>query len=455
MSGQLIKGISNELENMVLSLIMFEPNIYDSTKDVIQSSFFKQESKKLLYKALRKFHKDTKTMPSFKDMMIEIKLLTSDTEMLIEEKQLLQQLQQLYLDEYINKDDDVKINFVEEFVKRNGLNSTLLQIVTDAKEHNGVDYDVLETSLKKYTDFNIVQTEAFNLCDITKFEKLKTQSIGNETDDKKIKFFLSEINDTLNHNGLTPGTLTMVCAPPGVGKTLSLINQGVSATQDGFTSLHIFIGDLTYYDASIRYLASYAKKPLKEILEMTTQEQQNLINTLSNNVNAAINKAWVVTVASGSITVEQLIHEIEKMQIKNNVHFDQIIVDYDANIKPSGDDMYKNGGDVYNKLRAFAARNSTIMLVASQPKVAFFAQEILTLDAASESSQKQHICDLVLTIGRPGKTVYNLATLFVAKNRNGRVNKVIRLYIDGATQTVNPLPESEYERLKRESVNNN
>ena len=39
-------------------------------------------------------------MPSFKDMMIEIKLLTSDTEMLIEEKQLLQQLQQLYLDEF-------------------------------------------------------------------------------------------------------------------------------------------------------------------------------------------------------------------------------------------------------------------------------------------------------------------------------------------------------------------
>ena len=94
------------------------------------------------------------------------------------------------------------------------------------------------------------------------------------------------------------------------------------------------------------------------------------------------------------------------------------------------------------------------MLVASQPKVTFFNQEILTLDAASESTKKQHIIDLMLTIGRPGKVSASIGILYVPKNRDGKANKKIHLYIDGKTQKVHVISEDEYERLKREAISN-
>lgn len=450
--GNLIKGISTELQDIILALLIFDNEMYDASKDMMLEQFFCGDDYKLLYRALVEFHKSNNANPTLKDMMINVSLLISNQSDLQKAKALLKTLYNDYIEEYIEKESAVKINYFEEFIKRNGTESCITKIIEGAREDKQVPWHVIRDELTKYLNFTIVQTQAHNMTDFENFKKIRKEAIGDERTTKKIRFFLDDINDTLNHKGLVPGTITMVSASPGVGKTLTLVNQGTSATKDGFTNLHIFLGDLNTYDATCRYLANYSQKPLREILNMSEDEQLELMQELSKESNSPISKNWIVPVASGYINVEQLIAEIMKLQISHNIHFDQIIIDYDSNIKPSSDNMYDSGGDIYDKLRAFAVKNSSVMLVASQPKISFFSQEILTLDAASESSRKQHIIDLMITIGKPAKIQAPVATMFIPKNRNGIANKKIRIFVDGSKQTVVPISEDEYERIKRESL---
>lgn len=450
--GMLVKGISTELQDAILSMLIFNNDMYEASKDIMSELFFYGDGYRTLYKALIKFRKTNHACPSLKDMMIQISLLNTTQSEIPKYRELLLALNELYFNEYSLKDDTVKATYFEEFVKRNGTEFCFSKVLEDIQNNKGVDWRAVNEKFKKYTDFAIIQTKPYNGADIEHFADVKREAVGDENCTKKIEFFLDSVNQSLSHKALIPGTLTMISAAPGIGKTLTLVNQGVKASNDGFVNLHVFLGDLNTYDGDCRYLANFSNKSQGEIFSMSTDEQIDLKRSLINDPNCGIENNWIVSFPSGLIDVDQLVVEIQKMQINYNVHFDQIIIDYDSNIKATTDNMYDSGGEIYDKLRAFAKINSSVMLVASQPKVAFFGQELLTLESASESSRKQHIVDLMITIGRPPKLRCSVGLMFIPKNRNGSPNKRIYIYLDGSTQTVTEITEDEYEQYKREAL---
>lgn len=453
--GSLVRGISAEMQDMILSILIFDKDMYDATRDVMSEHFFYGEEYKTLYKALSQFHKTNKAAPSLKDMMINVSLIIPNSTELLKTKTVLKQLYNDYIEEYGSKEDSVKRNYFEEFIKRNGAEYCFSTIIQDAKNDDGIDWGKVIPKFKEYTDFTIVNVKPFNMGDIDGIEEIREEALGAMDSTRKIRFFLDEVNKLFNHKALIPGTLTMISAAPGTGKTLTLVNQGIQATMDGFTNLHIFLGDLNKYDADLRYLSNYSKKNLNDILAMTVDEQKELqrdLNTVGET-KGALEKNWLFPLPSGVYNVQQLCNEILSIQLKYNVHFDQIIIDYDANIKPNSDSMYDAGGEIYNYLREFGIKNKSVMIVASQPKITFYTQEILTLDSASESSMKQHIVDTMLTIGKPGKIEAPIGMMYIAKNRNGLSNRRIPLYIDGSKQTVSVIANDEYDRIKRDAIN--
>lgn len=453
--GSLVRGISAEMQDMILSILIFDKDMFDATRDVMSEHFFYGEEYKILYKALFQFHKTNKAAPSLKDMMINVSLIISNSTELVKTKTVLKRLYDDYIEEYGAKEDSVKRSYFEEFIKRNGAEYCFSTIIQDAKNDDGIDWGKVIPKFKEYTDFTIVNVKPFNMGDIEGIEDIREEALGSMDSTRKIRFFLDEVNRLFNHKALIPGTLTMISAAPGTGKTLTLVNQGIQATMDGFTNLHIFLGDLNKYDADLRYLSNYSKKNLNDILQMTVDEQKELqrdLNTVGET-KGALEKNWLFPLPSGVYNVQQLCNEILSIQLKYNVHFDQIIVDYDANIKPNSDSMYDAGGEIYNYLREFGIKNKSVMIVASQPKITFYTQEILTLDSASESSMKQHIVDTMLTIGKPGKIEAPIGMMYIAKNRNGLSNRRVPLYIDGSKQTVSVISNDEYDRIKRDAIN--
>ena len=258
--GSLVRGISAEMQDMILSILIFDKDMYDATRDVMSEHFFYGEEYKTLYKALAQFHKNNKAAPTLKDMMINVSLVLSNSNDVLKTKAVLKQLHADYIDEYGAKEDSVKRNYFEEFVKRNGAEYCFSTIIEDAKNDDGIDWGKVIPKFKEYTDFTIVNVKPFNMADIDGMNEIREEAVGSADSTRKIRFFLDDINKLMNHRALIPGTLTMVSAAPGTGKTLTLVNQGIQATLDGFTNLHIFLGDLNKYDADLRYLSNYSKK---------------------------------------------------------------------------------------------------------------------------------------------------------------------------------------------------
>ena len=90
--GPLVKGISSELQDAVLSLLIFDNEMYNASKDVITEKFFQGDIYKILYNALAAFHKRNGANPTLKDMMIQVSLLVSNQTDLIKSKTLIYRL---------------------------------------------------------------------------------------------------------------------------------------------------------------------------------------------------------------------------------------------------------------------------------------------------------------------------------------------------------------------------
>ena len=225
------------------------------------------------------------------------------------------------------------------------------------------------------------------------------------------------------------------------GKTSFLINEASFAAQQGKTVMHIYLGDMVYQDSTIRYLSNITGILQNDIARMSEEEQAKLIVQTNEYYPGVMDRINYMCFPTGEITVNELIEMIKKDQIRNEKHYDLINVDYADNFKKVMDNNYIESGYIYERLAWFGRVNKTVVLVASQPKLTYWGDEIIPLEGAAESSRKQHIVDTLFSIGRAAKGL-NFGTFFAAKVRRGQTGGMFRY-------------QSHWERCKIEEINDN
>lgn len=229
--------------------------------------------------------------------------------------------------------------------------------------------------------------------------------------------------------------------------TTILLNQGLYTAQQGYKVLHIFLGDMTKFDAKTRYLSILSGIPTKKIVELSDQDLGKFIAKF--NMSGILSNIDIVSYAADELTANQLIEEIKVIQTKSRKHYDCIIVDYDENIASEETDMYKSGGVIYNKMAYFSRYNKSVTFIASQPKTEYSSYEILPMECLAESSKKQKIVDTVMTIGKPSRGS-EVATVHVPKNRRGTSGSIYRCHVCGETGKFEHITEEEYLKIKQQ-----
>lgn len=231
------------------------------------------------------------------------------------------------------------------------------------------------------------------------------------------------------------------------GKTSFLINEGANAAIQGFKVLHVFLGDMVKYDAMIRYSACLFAKSQNDIAKMTATSQVEMIQSQLDTNHHAINNVSALSYGSGEKTVSEVLEIIKNDERKKNIHYDMIIIDYADNFKKPGDNMYVESGIIYDKLALFGRTHNCVMMVASQPKISYWSQEIIPMEGAAESSKKQHIVDLMVTMNRHAKGA-TFGSLFIAKCRRGISGTIMRYNSNWEYCKLDEISEAEYEQLK-------
>lgn len=272
--------------------------------------------------------------------------------------------------------------------------------------------------LKYLKNYNIKVSDQDVFASIN-FDQIDINSIIADSGDNVVSTNIPFLNNAFQpYCGLERGQLGIICAPPGVGKSLEAMNLALWMASQGEKVLFICLGDNNMKDFIVRMGSIALGIPFAEAYKNLSYVYNSLKNIVHDNLQVSINPAGVV---SADEIVEKVRHDNPTV----------VFIDYDSNIKGAcdGDNMYQSIGLIYNKFTELTL-DGKLVFVCSQPKNGVWKSYIGLRDIG-ESSRKQHACDFCITISdRLEENVNHVYYMSLVKARRGEVGSgayVIRI----------------------------
>jgi len=242
--------------------------------------------------------------------------------------------------------------------------------------------------------------------------------------------------------GYLKGQVAMFVAAPGNGKSLLMANEVVEMLRNDVQVYWMALGDMFRFDFITRFSSLITGVPFYEVNMNPKKYFTDEVKRLTKNLRVSVMPAGAINVAT---LVEYLKTHVEPIQ-----SFDTFVLDYDANIAASTDSMYAEGDLTYNALSSIARPvngSYKLCMVASQPKIQYWPNDELNKEAAAESSRKQAIVDLMITMGRNQSIRSDHAgVLKAAKVRRGREGEK-SYYVVANNGLIEEIDRSKYSML--------
>lgn len=436
--------VTQETQEVIMAALLKDSSLFSMVKDEITDAYFTDLSCKVIYKALLIYYQKYGTLPKLPELLVTIEDCWHAS-LGIALSEIKDTCQKLFT--YPETDENFIKDKITDFIRKVRTTSVLSNLVDKLKENPNLESDEIVSNLSKSLEVQLSSNEVFMMNDIEQVKKARLSAIGSEDSSKIIKTILPTLNNNLMFKGWQPSTINMVVAPPGTGKSMFLINEGVNAAKQDFKVLHIFIGDMVEYDGFIRYLSCISGTPQNTLVMMSPEKQHEVVNFCNQQYNNIFERLFIVAYPSMSITVDTLIEDIFKFEKKLNIDFDMIVIDYPDNLIQEGKSLYEDGGSLYSNLERLARISQSVLLVASQPKQTYWQHEVLPLEAAAESSKKQQCVDIVLGMNTAARGC-QVGTFHLAKARKGQVGKIWRFKTEFSACHIEETDETTYNAYK-------
>lgn len=423
--------ITEELQSLVLSSIIKNTYFYSKVNKLLKPQFFSNINYRIILEKVKYHYNKYGNVPTQQALLTYL----NDIDDVVDKSSLKLDAINLYA---ISDDESEEylIDKITNFIKISNIQDVISSYLPRIKSGEEVSLEKLGTELSRSVDIDMNSQSSLTLSNFQQLEEARKNAIGSNSDPTIIKSSLEPINHALMFGGYKYGDLVAIVSPPGSGKTSILVNEGSAAARQGKEVLHLFIGDMNNYDGWIRYCSCLTNVPQTDLVAMGLEQQIQFIKDY--NKTGWMTHITVQDVPAESCTVDQLLKIIKELQRTNKIKYDMIIVDYPENLIGEGDNMYLSSGTIYNKLSGFGAKNRSVMLLASQPKISYYSSEIIPLEGAAESSKKQQNIDLMVTFGKPYRD-FPYLTGFIPKCRRGEVGRKFRV-------------KTEFERMHAEEI---
>lgn len=270
------------------------------------------------------------------------------------------------------------------------------------------------------------------------FSEFDINSIIAESNESVIETPFEWLNQSFApFNGMPKAQMCLICAPPGVGKSLFSMQLAGYIAMKGHKVLYIALGDLSQKD----FLTRIGSIVLGTSFASTHNNLGAVYNTLKqmmgDNLEISISPAGVVS-------AEDIVDYVEN----SGKDYDAVIVDYDSNIKGAsdGDSMYQSYGKIYETLNRLVL-DGKLLFICTQPKITAWDKQVIDLQDVGESSRKQHTADCIIGIAREINSPNHLHTIKISKSRRGEVGaKIYTIRLDNGRFV--EIPRALYDQLK-------
>jgi replicative DNA helicase len=441
--------VTTDHQRLVVSGLMKDSYLLSVIGNELNDGYFNDSISRIIYKSLNDFYLKYQKLPTEQELMLSIE---SDFIELGPDIGTVKSIaRELFNAKQV--DEQYLLDKCVEMIKKVRVNRTLNRTLEMIKNGTSLNSEKLTSDLISSLEVSFSKSGIFRLGDTEQLAEAREKAVGNNENKSIIRSVLPSINTSLQYRGYQRGTLNLIVSPPGTGKTSYLINEGSYAAMQGFNVMHVFLGDMIKYDGFIRYASCITGKKQDEITSMSSEDQGKLIKEIQSQYSNILDRIFILAYGSRETDVDSLIENIKKEQDRLGITFDDIIIDYADNFDKDDNKMYSEGGYIYDRLELFGRLNGSVMMVASQPKINYWNDEIIPLEGASESSRKQHIVDMIACFNTVQRGA-NIGTFFVPKVRRGTSGRLIRVETHWECCRINEISEDDY-TIKKGQLNMN
>lgn len=380
--------------------------------DIINPNYFSDRSFSSIVKLMQIYYENHSSIPSIKDLNVEIEsspLVDKDTIMYKQLKDTVTDIQALH-----TSNRNVKERALN-FMKSKKLYKFIGDIKEELEKGNGYsDFESFETKFQKHfgrTD-TIQQTNVFDGIENVLADDFR----------RPIPTGIRGIDD-ITGGGLSRGELALLIAPLGVGKTTALTKIASSAYISGHKVIQFVFEDkakvIQRKHFSIWSGFGLHRLDDKYIKPSVVNSIKNIKGKLSSNTNSYLE---IIKLPADGVTVDKIKTYIQKIAMQKGAP-DLVTIDYLDCINPEktvGRDEWSSDGKIMRRIETIAEEMDFACWAATQGNRESTTATQITADKGGGSIKKSQIAHLVIGIAKIlEQKEAEKATISIIKNRFG------------------------------------
>jgi len=413
---------SDNIQRGILYLLKSDKDFYLQIVNLVQPDYFEFPSHRKIFSVIRDHYEKYKKLPTDDFIEQEIRSTKSQKESLHD-----------YTDEivYINRLDtsalegqEYFLDLIETFAKREAMKDAIKQALVLIKEDRVEETEQLVRKALTVSRTVDIGQEYFS--DINS----RWERTYNSEEQDKFKTLLPSLNKSLE-GGLGEKELAMVIAPPGVGKSLWLVNQGVQSMMEGRKVLYVSM-EMSEDKIAQRFDSIMTLIPQAQLKDPSAQakvgERLSIFRT-----NFPDGKLVIKEFPTGTATVNTL--RALLVQLRNYEEFvpDVIIVDYLELMRPTRENQHEYIAQqrIAEELRGLAMENKALLWTATQTNRLGRTVKIITDAELGDSYGKIRTCDFAISLNQ-NEQEFDEGSMraYVVKSRNGRPRFSVPMKVD-------------------------
>lgn len=416
---------SENIQRGILYLLKSNKDFYHQISNLVQSDYFEFPSHSKIFEAVRDYYQEYNKLPTDDFIVQDVKASLGPRENISD-----------YEDEivYINNVDastvgnsEYLLDLVESFAKKEAMKIAIAESISLIKDERTEEVEALvRKALLVNRDINVGHKYFTELGD-------RWDRIFNKKTELKYKTILPALNMSLE-GGLGSKELAMVVAPPGTGKSLYLVNQGVEQLMEGKKVLYVSL-EMSEDKIAQRFDSAMTLVPQQRLKDpanqLTVRERLDLFQDQFKGSELVIKE--LPTGQANINTIRSLL-----VQLENYEEFtpDLLIVDYLELLRPVREiqQEYHAQQRISEELRGLGMEYDILVWTATQTNRQGRLVKVITDAELGDSYGKIRTCDFAISLNQSEEEFDNgRMRAYVIKSRNGRPRFSVPMTVDYGT----------------------
>tara|TARA_R110000824_G_scaffold128983_3_gene290156 strand:- start:24182 stop:25480 length:1299 start_codon:yes stop_codon:yes gene_type:complete len=417
---------SDDIQRGILFLSKYSRDFYLQISSLVKPDYFEYPIHSNIFKAIQSYYEDYMDIPKDLHLVECVKSFKGSKEDLSDYDDELHRVNSM--DASCIGHTEFFLDIIEKFAQKAAMRDAITSSISLLKDDRMGEIETLVRDalcINRNVDLGL---SYFN--DImARFERSLKDNVGNRH---------PMVFDTLSkelEGGLGNKELAMVVAPPGVGKSVYLVNQGVHAMMNNKKVLYISL-EMSEDRIAARFDSVMTLIPQKKLKDSLTLLQKRLALFGEKFPNAQL---MIKEFPTGLANINDIRSLLVQLQNYEEFKPDVILIDYLELLRPTRDGMaeYQAQQRISEELRGIAVECDVLLWTATQTNRQGRSVKLITDAELADAYGKIRTCDYAISLNQTEEEFDDSQMrCYVMKSRNGKQRFVVPLSIDYSTLTM-------------------